>query len=323
MNVGRAGGRPSLITLGVLVGWIVATALPAPVAASAPLPTVSRYVETAGHQAHYDLGCRRSREKVGGPIALVYGRPTLVDGKPGASLYAGPDATVAQIAAAARQFVQGYRDCAVNAPLVILIIASTNDESSPERVTFGHGAAWADAVDSVAAWTSSQGYGALVSVHGGSDIEPGFNSAADSRAWVDGYDSANSRAMYNLGSADGCPQAGDGRTSGACNNGWRQHDVLYVSWLSGPAFPIPQIYTNSGSQAKQWRFIKLYGVVSLGRTMTIQGALTQSAACAERSCSGDIDNTPEQGHSQLSSQLNADARTAQTVRWSTDISWRR
>ncbi len=297
--------------------------LAGPAAAAAPTATISRYMETVGLQAHYALGCERSRRKVAGPIALIYGRPVLVGGVAGASIYAGPDATVGQIEQAARQFVQGYRDCAINAPLVILIISTTNDESSPERVTAAHGAAWARLVNGVAAWTVASGYAALVNVQGGSDMEPGFNGRADTRAWVDGYDSVNNRSLYNLGSADGCPQAGDGKVDGACNNGWRQSDVLYVSWLAPAALPIPQIYTNSASQARQWRLIKLYGVVTVRRTMTIQGSLTQWNACQERGCGGETDNTPAQGYDQLATQLNADPRTAQPLRWSTDISWRK
>jgi hypothetical protein len=291
--------------------------------AAAPPPTLSRYMETASLQAHYDIGCDRAKRKVAGPIALIYGRPAVVNGAPGASIYSGPDATVQQIAAAARQFVQGYRDCSVSAPQIILIIATTNDESSPERVTFAHGAAWADLVDGVASWTADRGYASLVNVQGGSDIEPGFNSVADTRTWVDGYDSANSRLLDTLPSADGCPQSGDGTVNGSCNNGWRQWDVLYMAWLSPPAMPIPQIYTNTSSQARQWRFIKLYGLVNLSRTMTIQGALSQWTACAERGCASDTDNTPAQAYDQLAGQLNSDSRTAQALRWSVDIAWRR
>jgi hypothetical protein len=316
-------GALAVTAVALAVGATAALPAPSPVAAAAPTATISRYMETAGLGAHYDLGCERSRRKVAGPIALIYGRPVLVGGVAGASIYAGPDATVGQIEQAAKQFVQGYRDCAINAPQVVLIVATTNDESNPERVTFAHGAAWSRLINAVAAWTVANGYAALVNVQGGNDMEPGFNQAGDTRAWVDGYDSANNRALYNLGSADGCPLAGDGRVNGACNNGWRQSDVLYVSWLAQPAVPLPQIYTNNAAQAKQWRYIKLYGVVTAGRTMTIQGSLTQWNACQERTCGADIDNTPAQGHEQLSTQLNADARTAQSVRWSTDMSWRK
>jgi hypothetical protein len=249
----------------------------------------------------------------------------LVGGSHGASLYGGPDASVAQLESAAKQFVQGYRDCAISAPQIIFIIATTNDDSDPERVTNAHGQAWANMVDNVAAWTIGRGYQQLVNVQGGSDIEPSFNGKTDTRAWVDGYDFAGNRGMYSLASADGCPLTGNGTANGPCNNGWTQGDLLYVSWQVPAGLPLPQIYTNSGSQAKQWRYIKLYGVVSLSRTMIIQGSLTQRNACLERApacdLADDTDNTAAQGWQQLFDQLNADARTAQSLRWSTDISW--
>ena len=306
-----------------LVALWLGGASPRAVAASAPAATISRYMETAGLQAHWDLGCDRSRRKVPGIVALIYGRPAWVNGQHGATIYAGPDATVGQIGAAAKQFVQGYRDCAINAPQLILAIATTNFEASIERVTFAHGAAWADMVDDVAAWTTAQGYAGLVTVHGGNDMEPGFNDVPDTRAWVDGYDSVNSRLLYNLGSADGCPQAGDGQVDGRCNNGWRQSDLVYVSWIAQPALPLPQTYTNNAAQAKQWRFIKLHGVVALARTMTFQGSLTQWNACREVGCGTDTDNTPAQGYDQLAAQLAADPRTDQSLRWSVDMSWRK
>lgn len=298
--------------------WSLLPVLAGPARGAAPAATISRYMQTAGHQAHYDLGCNRSRAKIAGPIALIYGMPVVVNGAQGASLYNGADATVNQIRDAAKQFVQGYRDCAINAPLIILILSTTNFGGN---VTNAHGQAWANMVDAVATWTIGQGYQQLVNVQGGSDIEPGFNTVAASRAWVDGYDVAGDRGMYALASADGCPQADDGVGNGLCNNGWRQGDLLYVSWLVQSALGIPQIYTNTASQAKQWRYIKLYGVVSLSRAMTLQGALTQRNACLEVGCAADIDNTAAQGWQQLQDQLNADVRTAQSLRWSTDISW--
>lgn len=307
------------LALLLAIGW--AAPAPALVLAAAPAATISRYMQTASLQTHWDLGCDRARKKVAGPIAFIYGKPVLVGGSYGASLYNGPDATVAQVESAAKQFVQGYRDCAISAPQIIFIIATSNFPSDPERVTNAHGQAWANMVDNVASWTIAQGFQQLVNVQGGSDMEPSWNSTTDTRAWVDGYDAAGDRSMYNIGSADGCPQSGDGTVNGTCNNGWKQQDVLYISWLVPSGFPIPQIYTNDSSQAKQWRYIKLYGVVSLNRTMTIQGSLTQSNACIEVGCGSDVDNTPAQGWQQLFDQLNADARTAQSLRWSTDISW--
>jgi hypothetical protein len=55
--------------------------------------------------------------------------------------------------------------------------------------------------------------------------------------------------------------------------------------------------------------------------MDIQGALTERQACQQRGCVAGTDNTPEQGWKFLLDELNKDTRTAQPLRWSTDISW--
>ena len=152
-------------------------------------------------------------------------------------------------------------------------------------------------------------------------MEPSWNGATTTRSWVDGYDSTNTKLMYDVGSADGCPQTGDGTKNGTCNNGWKQSDVLYVSWTAPPAVPLPEIYATSGANAKQWQKVKLYGVVSEGRTMDIVGSFTQWNACQEAPPCDGTNNTPSAGWQQLTDQLNSDARTAETVTFSTDISW--
>lgn len=129
--------------------------------------------------------------------------------------------------------------------------------------------------------------------------------------------------LYNYGDAAGCPPYGN------CNNGWTQDDVWYISWGCGIAAPLPEIYTTTGSQAKEWyRLVKYSISKNPGNPMIISGTMTQYQACIDQGdpCSG-TNNTPEQGWTQLWDLLNADPETAQTLlnpstlRWSTDISW--
>ena len=151
-------------------------------------------------------------------------------------------------------------------------------------------------------------------------VELGWNTAAASRAWVDGYASAYaSPSLYwNYGDAAGCPPYG------SCSNGWTQEDVYYVSWGVPPAYPLPQIYCEAcyagdthGGQSKEWQRLSLYGYTNhSGHAMYLLGAMTQWAA-AGRCCT----NTPAQGWSQLSSDLNSDARTAQQLESSTDVTY--
>jgi hypothetical protein len=102
--------------------------------------------------------------------------------------------------------------------------------------------------------------------------------------------------------------------------GWTQDDIFQISWGIPAAKPLPEIYATSGAGAKQWYQIALYASVSLSRDMNIEGALTQRQACQQVGCVAGTDNTPEQGWKFLLDELNKDIRTAQLLRWSTDIS---
>jgi hypothetical protein len=309
----------SLPLLGALLLYGALLAQP-PAATAAPAWTPSRYVDTLSHAYHERLGCAAASRRVSGVTVLLYGKPVRVHGTYGASLYGGPDATTGQIASAVKRFALGYVACA-RGTFVNLIVATSNCCGRRSEVHYEHGRAWARMVNGIGSWLTARGYAGRVRVRGGSDMEPGYNSAARTWRWWNGYHSVNRHYLYNLGSADGCPQYGTGRTNGICNNGWRQSDVYGLSWR-GWAVPLPQIYREDGAQARQWQQIKLYGVVSRGRSMTIMGPLTQALACRQRGTCVTTDNTPSRAWLQLYSALNADPRTRQSLAYSTDIGWR-
>jgi hypothetical protein len=307
----------SLLGAALLFGSVCAS--PAPVAA-APAATLSRYVDTLSHSYHYRLGCAAAERTVSGVTVLIYGKPVVVRGRFGASLYGGPDATTGQIAEAVKHFATGYVRCA-RGTFVNLIVATSNCCGSESQVRYEHGRAWAWMVNGIGSWLSANGYGAIVRVRGGSDMEPGYNSRWRTWQWWYGYHSVNRHFLYNVGSADGCPQTGDGRTDRFCNNGWRQSDLFGLSW-HGDAVPLPQIYRDDGAQARQWQQIKLYGIVSRGRSMMIMGSLTQARACRQTETCLTTDNSAAEGWSLLYSALAADPRTRQPLPYSTDIGWR-
>ncbi len=118
------------------------------------------------------------------------------------------------------------------------------------------------------------------------------------------------------GDAAGCPPRGD------CAGVWTPEDVWFVSWGARTAWPLPQIYTLSGSMAQQWYHLSLYSYQHHGWRMTIAGALSQRMACRQYSdpCRG-MDNSPAKACGQLNRLLNRDGRTAQRLPWSSDFSW--
>ena len=168
---------------------------------------------------HYDLGCElgtRSRMLAGTQADLVilhYFRPVrFPDGSYGTTLLNGPDARTTAIGAAAREFAHGYWVCTGSdtGSRLRLAIGTSNHG---HHVTRGHGIAWATMVNAVNAWLRQSGYSSQASAVGASDMEPGFNDPADTRVWVDGFDSVCCPLLYNYGDASGCRW--DGRPAGA------------------------------------------------------------------------------------------------------------
>jgi hypothetical protein len=110
-------------------------------------------------------------------------------------------------------------------------------------------------------------------------------------------------------------------TNSTCNNGWTENRVWWVSDGFLLAQSLPQIYTNSGSQARQWYQIARHAYLNKPATMVMSGRLTQYGACQQvGGCTG-TDNTPAEGWTQLYNLLNADPAVRHRPRWSADISY--
>jgi len=188
-----------------------------------------------------------------------------------------------------------------------------------------HGQAWARMVTDVAALLADSLYRVQVDVAGANDMELDWNTPTATRAWVDGYSSVvgASYYLYNFGDAAGCPsdRTPSGNDCGtATHPEWTVEDVYHISWGAQSAIPLPQIYRNDGTNARQWYRLSLYAADRDGDPMILAGSLTQLGACREKGCNTSVDNTPSEGWAQLFTALNTnDVRTAQHLPWSTDI----
>lgn len=136
------------------------------------------------------------------------------------------------------------------------------------------GRAWANLVAAARAESDPR-----VVIAGAVDLEPGWGPPGQARAWVDGYVDRTQARLWNFGSADGCPQTfGNDLT---CNNGWTIDDVLWVSSHAGPnVLAMPQIHTQSGSQARQWAVLAARGV-QMGMPLRLAAITVQTAACSQ------------------------------------------
>ena len=299
-----------------------------------PAATMSRYMSTINTTTLYNAGCAQASASQSGIVVLDFGAPRAVSGTYGTRLFGvGGFASTAQVASAAQAWLQGYWNCAPSYAQVTLAIGTTNcgNGSGPnvcnaggDNITSAHGQAWAQMVNDVNAWITSNSYNAKLNAAGANDMEPGWDSPGETRAWVDGYFSlpiTQTFALYNYGSCDSCPYYNC--TTCMPPNGWSLDDIWYVSWGATGAYPLPEIYLTSGANADQWYRMGVYAFANHGNSMNFQGAFTQWQACQDvgpDACPY-TGNTPSAGWTQLFNALNADTRTAQPLKWSTDISW--
>mgnify|MGYP006952609022 CR=1 FL=1 len=163
-------------------------------------------------------------------------------------------------------------------------------------------------------------------------MEITYDTALNTKNWIDGYSSYSGRSIYmDTGDAAGCPTSGGNYTaSTSCASGgktWTINDVHYKAWGAAPAYPLPQIYTNSGSQAFQWQRISRYGYDFKGGSINIRGTLSQWQACQQTNAAECIaqpngtDNQPVDAYNKLQDKLNADSATAQIIEYATDVKW--
>jgi len=250
-------------------------------------------------------------------VVLDFGRPARAWHHEGAVLIRGGFRPLWRIRDAVLAYARGFRRCAADSPASHLTVAAGTSNWGP-HVTYGHGRAWAAMVND-ANRSLRAGGRAGVTVVAADDIEVSWNGPGASKRWVRGYLSVARWPYLDYGDAGGCPPFG------WCLGGWRVEDVWWVAWGSSRAMPRPEIYTNSGSQAAQWYRLSLYSYLRHGRAMTIAGVLSQRRACNQSRddpCTG-MSNTPSAAWNQLAGLLNHDRRTAQEIRWATDIGYDR
>lgn len=186
-----------------------------------------------------------------------------------------------------------------------------------------HGAAWAQAVDSVQNYVTQAGYSQRISIAGADDMELDYNTYNATFPWIQGFASANpnGRLLMDYGDSAACPQSGTTTTPGACNNGWTQQTLWYAAYYYNFEFPTPEIYTPDSAQARQWQQISLWGYLTQSnQAIRFVSSFTQLGSCQQgHYCAPGTDNSPDTGFSQLWDTIYSDSRTAIGFSWSTDI----
>jgi hypothetical protein len=283
--------------------------------------TRSYYMARNSTAAATQLGC--ANDDKSGRMTLFFGAPTVVAGGYGATAWGAPDLRMADIENVVKNVIRGYAYCRDHPSFRLQIGVGTSNSGIDARAAAwrqGHGYAWATSVRNLAAWANRY-YAGFAQVYAAWDFEPSWSTFASAESWMHGYDGRPGRQLtFVNASADGCSTTK--ADNNACNNGWNQQRVWHLAWQHDPSLPIPQIYTNSGTQARQWKLIDLWATANTGDGMYFYGTLTQSGACRQvGGCSG-TSNTPHQAHDQLLWWLRSDSRTTQpSLQTMMDVSW--
>lgn len=291
-----------------------------------PLPGLSQYITSTSEPVLSRAGCVMGKQAQQYPnlgdaiVVLDFGRPLHRGHLFGTSLFGKGFRSTSSIGSAVEAYAQGYSECSRGVPNAHLQLAvgTSNYGRYGPRVSYWHGRAWGAMVNATAEWVRVHGYGDRVGIAGANDIELGWNGPSLTRRWVQGYGSTAGFPYYDYGDAAGCPPRG------TCIGGWTVEDVWYVAWGAPRALPLPEIYAPNGSSAHEWQRLSLYAYTHHGSRLHIAGVMSQHRACWQSSdpCWG-MNNSPSRAYSLLWTALNADPRTAQDLRWSTDVLWNR
>jgi hypothetical protein len=239
--------------------------------------------------------CNQARLAPRGTVVLSFGKQ--VEG--GASGF-GTTIVEADIVAITATVAAGLAECG-SGPWEVSVGTSNSGGATPFNGVDG-GARWAAIVEQARAASDPR-----VAISGAVDLEPSWGPVAQARAWVAGYVAATSRRLWNFGSADGCPLSVGGVR---CNNGWTIDDVAWVSTEAGPnVWVAPQIFTQSGSLARQWAVIAAR-TLQRGVQLRIGGVGVQASACVQRGPCGTTGNQGWQAWQQMRSALDAIPATA-------------
>lgn len=310
------GGWPALLVIVVILTLAAAACHRHP-----SWENNSYYIASTSRDKASLLGCSNGHKQ--GRMTLFFGAPTQVGPVYGTSMWAARDQTTETIGDIVKHFVRGYVWCRQDSSYQLMVGIGTSNsrlESKDGNWIRGHGRQWATIVKHISDWADRH-YPGSVRIYGAWDAEPSWSPLVHAQHWMDGYQSyPGHRPLYANYSADGCsPTSSD---NASCNNGWTQRDIWDLAWERPPAMPIPQIYANSGVNARQWQRISEYGARYHDRPLTFFGTMTQSGACAQvGGCQG-ISNTPHEARNQMVHHLRRHDRTRQAeIESTTDMNW--
>lgn len=307
----------------VLVACVVigtqAAAIPSAAAATPPTSFLSNYVTSLNYSNWNTYGCEQDHYSTGKAshisIVLDFGQPWDQGGQYGTMLIlsgglfaqwdSGGHSGIQYLVA---NFLTGYWNCHVtSSPTIGLVIGTSNDGGA---ITDTNNATWmGQAITNIDSWIGASGWENLESASGGMDAETEWSSYSTTVSYLDAV-ARSGVSIYDFGDAGGCPTNGYALNTANCNGGWGQSQVFDVAWGEAYAWPLGEIYNQTGANAQQWYWLSRLGLAIGQSAMYFFASFTQWEACQQYGgCSG-TDNTPSQGWTQLYNALQQNSGTA-------------
>lgn len=296
-----------------LVATCVSTGSSAYASAPAkPRTSASIYVSTSSTTTAYNEGYSQGQSDAASPtqnseVILDFGGQNSAN--TGSILTTnGTVLSYSQIVAYAENYALGYYvGTGSDTTSVVKLGIGTNN--SAYNVSSTGGSTWANSVlKPVQSYLTANNYASQVFAVAANDMEPSWNTAAATEAWMKGFSGTGVGGLVNFGSADGCSQSS--YANAGCNNSWKQYDVWYVSWGNPAAYGLPEIYYTAN--ATQWTEISHYGYsYQNGAKIGYDGPMTEYAS------GGTLSNSS--AWTTFYNDLAASSATAVTFSYSTDI----
>lgn len=315
---GRHIGRILALVTTLIASSIAFVVVTATAADAAPLSARSYYVKGGfnGNWA-YQAGCTAGTAdlqmdgKQTRVVVLDFGALTVAADGSGTFSGFGDPMSIADARAMVVQWAEGYWTCTDTTSVAYIALGTNN---SGGTLTSAAGARLAQAVNTAVSDVSGGvDYYLQARPIGGIDFEDfdeyGSTSTtlnAKSIAFLNGYNANTAYSVVNFGAASGCPSA-SAPSATSCNPPLQAETIYQVSW-SGAAYPLPEIYNTSGTNAEQWRYLSRYGYNKHSGQYfsTFMGVMAQSGVCSQQGgCSG-TDNDPSTAWTQLNSALHED-----------------
>lgn len=293
----------------------VTTRLQAP---EPPVPSSSEYILSAHPTALQSQGCTAGKQAVSthlssGLYILDFGAPddTILGGFQYGTLNFDLNFdALPTVKTAVEEWVKGFRRCSASYwkiwlhPHAYVGVGTSNYEG---QTNYADGQAWASMVNGLNLWFRRHGISSEFTAVGASDMEEGWNSPANTIAWVKGY---NSVGKASLGSY--LYDYGDDANGLNPGNGWTAEDVWYVANGASLDYPIPEIYYTADA-TQDWAPLSLWAYENEGRAIVFKGVMTEHGANPSTL-------TPEQGWLALYQALAANPHTAQSnIEFLTDV----